>query len=91
MHYFLLRDIQHFVLYLFPALLCVFLLAAGLGYSHFRRRKAEEEETHVHRIYADGIVDAKGPFPLVLILVIVGTVLWAFLYILFSGLMEVRI
>ncbi|MFH1487840.1 MAG: hypothetical protein ABII06_02965 [Pseudomonadota bacterium] len=91
MHYFYLRDIQHFVLYLFPALLGVFVLAAGLGYSHFRRPKSGEEDTHVHHIYADGIVDAKGPFPLVLILIIAGTVLWAFFYILFLGLMGGKI
>jgi hypothetical protein len=91
MHYFLLRDIQHFILYLFPALLTVFLLATGFGYSHFRRRKTEEGDIRVHHIYPDGIVDSKGPFPLVLILIIAGTVLWAFFYILLLGLMEVKI
>ena len=91
MRYFGLRDIQHFVLYLFPALLGVFLIAAGLGYSHFRRRKAGEEETRVHYIYPEGIVSAERPFPLVLILLIVGIVLWAFFYILVLGLVEARI
>ena len=90
MHYFVLRDIQHYVLYLFPALIGVFLFATGLAYSHFRKGK-EIGKPETYYAYPDDITDERGPFPLVLILIIGGTVLWAFFYILFTGLMEVKI
>lgn len=90
MHFFELRDIQHFILYLFPAALGVLLFGVGLAYSHFRRGRAEEEIRTYHT-YPDDIVDKRGPFPLVLILTIGGTLIWAFFYILFIGLLEVKI
>ena len=39
--------------------------------------------------FADGIEKAEGPFPLIIALVIGGTLLWALYYILFYGLSEV--
>jgi hypothetical protein len=91
MHYFELRNIQHFLCYLFPAFVSVFLIAAALAYSHFRTRGSDEDKKGFYHAYPDGIVDEKGPFPLVLILVIAGTIIWAFFYILFIGLLEVKI
>lgn len=39
--------------------------------------------------FADGIEKANGPFPMIIALIIGGTVLWAIYYILFYGLSEV--
>lgn len=91
MHFFELRDIQHFVMYLFPALIAVFLIGAALGHTHFRKRDSQEGEKRVYYKFMGEIEDRQEPFPLVLILVIVGTLIWAFLYILFTGLLEVKI
>lgn len=91
MHYFELRNIQHFFCYFFPAIVSVFLLAAALAYSHFRTRGSEEKKKGAYHSYPEGIVDEKGPFPLVLILVIAGTIIWAFFYILVTGLLEGKI
>ena len=91
MHFFELRDIQHFFCYFFPAFLSVFLIAAALAYSHFRTRGSEEKKKSAYHSYPEDIVDGKGPFPLVLILVIAGTIIWAFSYIIIIGLQEVKI
>ena len=90
MHFFELRDIQHFVLYLLPAAIGALLFGVGLAYSHFRRGRAAEEIRTYHP-YPDDIADEEGPFPLVLILIIGGSIIWAFFYILFIGLLEVKI
>ena len=89
MHFFELRDIQHYILALLPALLGIILFGVGLAFTYFRRGRAEVKPETYHT-YPDGIVDERGPFPLVLILTIGGTLLWAFFYILFIGLREVK-
>jgi hypothetical protein len=91
MHYFTLRDIQHFILYFFPAFITVFLIGIGLAFTHFRTRRSEENKDKILHEYNEGIQDKNSPFPLILILVIAGTVIWAFFYILVTGLMEVKI
>lgn len=79
------------MLYFFPAFLSVFLIGIGLAFTHFRTRRTEENEDEVFHEYDEGIQDKNGPFPLVLILVIAGTVIWAFFYILVTGLVGVKI
>ncbi len=39
--------------------------------------------------FADGIEKADGPFPMIMALIVGGTVLWALYYILYYGLSEV--
>ena len=39
--------------------------------------------------FADGIEKADGPFPMIIALIVGGTVLWAMYYILYYGLTEV--
>lgn len=91
MHYFELRNIQHFVLYLFPALLGVIVFAIGLARVHFRHDDEDERMQHVHTTYPGGIEERNAPFPLVLVLVIGGTVVWAILYIVLYGVLGVKI
>lgn len=91
MHFFELRNIQHFVLYLLPAIIAVFLIGAALAYTHFRTKDWEEREKGAHYKFLGEIEERNEPFPLVLILIIVGTVLWAFFYILATGLSGVKI
>jgi hypothetical protein len=90
-HFFELRNLQHFVLYLFPALIAVFLIGAGFAFMHFRGKDVSEKEKRPHYTSLGVIEERNEPFPLVLILIIVGTALWAFFYILAVGLLEVKI
>ena len=91
MHYFELRNLQHFVLYLLPAVLGVLIFAIGLAATHFKHEDDEERMTKVHTTYVGGIEERDAPFPLVLILIIGGTVVWGFLYIILYGVLGVKI
>ncbi|MCU0587195.1 MAG: hypothetical protein MUF52_03480 [Syntrophobacteraceae bacterium] len=91
MRLFQLLSIQHFILYLFPAFLTVLLLALALGYTHFRGKDTEERRRKIVGVYPSDIEERNAPFPLFLILVILGTVVWALGYILAHGIYGVRI
>ena len=67
------------------------VFALFLGFAHFRSPDSKRRmEEIVHR-YPGGIESRNAPFPLAMILVIAGTVIWAFFYILVYGLLEVAI
>lgn len=85
--YFELLNFQHFMLYFFPALAFVLLFAAALGFVHFRRRKDAGDDGGDLHVFSGDIREGNQPFPLVLILVIGGTVVWGFGYIVVSGLL----
>ena len=91
MRYFDLLNIQHFVLYLFPALVTILVFAAGLGFSYIRRKNSAEREERIIEEFPGGIQGRNAPFPLVIIFTIAGTAIWAVAYILMIGLQGVRI
>jgi hypothetical protein len=84
-------NIQHFVMYLFPALAFILIFAAGLGYVYVRRRESVEHLSRIIEKYPGGIEGRNAPFPLMLTLTIAGTVVWCLLYILLTGLLKVKI
>jgi len=84
--FFNLLNIQHLVMAVFPALLCVVLVGIALSFSHFRGKASEDRRNRVTGTYPDDIEERDAPFPLFLFLVIVGTVLWGIGYILMIGL-----
>jgi hypothetical protein len=91
MRFYELLNFQHLMLALFPALLFIIVFALALGFSHFRREGDEVREKQILYRYPDDIEDRDAPFPLAMILIVAGAVLWAFGYILFSGLLGVKI
>jgi len=91
MHYFELRNLQHFILYLLLAVLGIIVLAVSLSGTYFRSKDSEKRMQDVHTTYVDGIEEREAPFPLTLILIIAGTLLWAFLYIIYYGVLEVKL
>jgi hypothetical protein len=91
MRFFELLSLQDIILYFFPAVLAVFIVGLALGYVHFRTSRSEEKMQRVYYTFPEGIEDRQAPFPLSLILIIAGTVVWAFFYILVIGLWSVRI
>lgn len=86
MRFFNLLNVQHLVMAFFPALLAVVLVGTALSFSHFHSRQSEERKEKITGNYPDGIAERDAPFPLVLFLVIFGTVLWGLGYILMIGL-----
>jgi hypothetical protein len=91
MRLFELLNIQHYVLYLLPAIVTLVLLAVALGYTHLRSEDSEERKTRIVGRYPSGIEERNAPFPLFLLLVILGTVLWGLAYIVGHGVYGVRI
>jgi len=91
MRFFHLLNFQHLMLYIFPTLVFMVVFGVGLTYQHFRGKDAEARKKQITYRFADGIEDRDAPFPLIMVLIIAGTVAWAFLYILFTGLLEVKI
>jgi hypothetical protein len=84
-------NVQSIALYAFPAAVFMVVFFVGLGYHHFRTRDADKRMTEIERGYPDGIEERNAPYPLVLILIIAGTVLWAVFYVMAYGLSGVKI
>jgi hypothetical protein len=91
MRYFTLLGIQHFVLYLIPALVFIVLFVIGLGFYHFNRKDSAERATRIIEQYPGGIQGRNAPFPIVLYLIIAGTVIWVLAYIILIGVLGVKI
>jgi hypothetical protein len=91
MRFFTLLSFQHIVLYVVPTLIFILLFGLGLGYSHFKGRDDTERKRRIIHRYPAGIEERDAPFPLVLVLIIAGTLLWMFLYIIGTGVLEVKI
>jgi uncharacterized membrane protein YidH (DUF202 family) len=91
MRFFQLVNLQDMVLYFFPAVLAILVLGIALGYVHFRTARSEERMRRSYYTFPEDIEDRQAPFPLSLILIIAGTVVWALFYILVIGLWGVKI
>lgn len=91
MRLFSLMNLRDVFLYLFPTLVFILIFGAFLGYAHFRGKDSEERMNRIENRFAEGIEDRNAPFPIGMTLTIVGTVLWAFFYILGHGLLGVKI
>ncbi|MDP6180783.1 MAG: hypothetical protein QGG48_12905 [Desulfatiglandales bacterium] len=84
MRFFTLLNLQDVILAIFPTLMFILVFGLGLAYAHWHTGDSEKRMDRVTHRYPDGIEDRDAPFPLVLVLIIAGTVIWAFFYILFS-------
>ena len=91
MRYFALLNFQHVMLFVFPTLVFIILLATALGFIHVADRNSHVRKTRVTHQYPEEISGLDAPFPLCMTMIIAATVLWAFLYILLTGVLEVRI
>jgi hypothetical protein len=91
MRIFDMLNIQHVVLYFFPTLAFILIFAAGLGYVVIRRGTSVDRLTRIIEEYPGGIEGRNAPFPLVVTVIIAGTVIWSLLYIVLIGLLKVKI
>ena len=91
MRFFELVNLQDMALYFFPAVLAILIFGIALGYVHFRTARSEDRMKRSYYTFPEDIEDRQAPFPLALTLIIAGTVVWAFFYILVIGLWGVRI
>jgi len=91
MRFFDLLNFQHTMAWLFPTLIFMVVFGVGLAYSHLRGKDAEARKKRIIADFADGIEDRDAPFPLIMMLIIAGTVIWGFFYIVMHGLLGVKI
>lgn len=91
MRLFELLGIQHVVLYFFPGLVAVVLVALALSFSHFHGKGTDERKERVTLRFPSELEERNAPFPLFLFLLILGTVVWAVGYILMHGFLGVKI
>ena len=91
MRYFEVLGIQHFVMYLFPAIAFFVLFVIGLGFYHINRKDSAERESLIIERFPEGIEGRNAPFPLIAYLVFIGTIIWVMAYILLIGVLEVKI
>jgi hypothetical protein len=91
MRYFEVLGIQHFFMYLFPAIATIALFIIGLGFYHIYRKDSAEREVRIIERYAGGVEGRNAPFPLIAYLIILGTIIWVLAYILLIGILKVKI
>jgi hypothetical protein len=91
MRFFALEGYRDVILFLFPSLVFMILFYLGLNRSHFRTKDSAEREKQVYSKYPDGLEDRNAPFPLILILIIVGFLLWSVSYMVGISFLGVKI
>jgi len=91
MRFYALLNFQHVMAYVFPVLLFMVVFGVGLAFSHLHTRDAQARKDEIIKRYADGIEDRDAPYPLVMMLIIAGAVIWGFFYILMHGVLGVKI
>jgi len=91
MRYFEVLGLQHLFMYLFPAIAFIALFIIGLGFYHINRKDSAEREARIIERYPGGIEGRNAPFPIVIYLIIAGTIIWVVAYIILIGILGVRI
>lgn len=91
MAFFDLLGFQHFMGYLFAGLMFLLIFGLALGYVHFHGEHTDRRMTEITGRFQDGLQDRDAPFPLFMVLIIIGVVIWGFFYIYLHGLWGVKI
>lgn len=91
MRLFALLNFQHIMAWVFPTLLFMVVFGVGLAFAHLHSADAQRRKQEIVGRYREGIEDRNAPYPLVVMLIIAGTVIWAFFYILMHGVLGVKI
>jgi len=88
MRFFSLLNLEQWVGTIFPTLVFMLVFGVALAFSHFRSDRGSNSPG---KQFVDGLADGHSPFPLVMIMIIAGTAIWAVAYILMYGLSEVKL
>jgi hypothetical protein len=91
MRLFALLNFQHVMGYIFGALIFMVVFGVGLAFTHLHTKDAELRKIQIIKRYPGGVEDRNAPYPLVMMLLIAGVVIWGFFYILLHGLLKVKI
>ena len=91
MRFFELLNFQHTMAWLFPTLLFMVVFGVGLSFAHLHGKDDDARKKAITGRYADGIEERNAPYPLVMMLIIAGTFIWGFFYIVMHGVLGVKI
>ena len=91
MRFFELLGLRDVILFLFPTLIFIIFFILAMSRARIHRKDSEERDRTVVHQYPGGIEARNAPFPLVLLLLIIGFLLWAFLYAFGIGHLGVKI
>ena len=91
MRFFDLLNFQQVMGYLFLTLIFILIFGLALAYSHLMSDDAKDREEKIIYRFPGDIEDRDAPFPLAMMLIIAGTLIWLFFYILLTGLLGVKI
>lgn len=86
-----LLNFQDVMGYLFPTLLFMVIFGTALAYAHLHSQDEEARKKNIYNQYAEGIEDRDAPFPLAMILLVAGSIVWGLAYILVHGILGVKI
>ncbi len=89
MRFFELLNTQHVLAMIILTLIFAVVFGVTLWVLPMLGPRSRVSNLKVVQRFADGIAKADGPFPMVIALIVGGTVLWALYYILYYGLSEV--
>jgi len=89
--FFSLLALKDILLYVFPTILFLLVFGLALSFKCWQTKNTEERRSNILYRFPDGIEDRNSPFPLSLAVIIAGTLIWGFFYILYIGIWEVRI
>ena len=91
MRFFDLLNFQHVMGLLFSTLIFMLIFGLALAYSHLNSDNAKERMKKIIYRFPEDIEDRDAPFPLAMMLVMAGVLIWVFFYILITGLLGVKI
>lgn len=91
MRFFELLNFQHTMGWLWPTLLFMVVFGVGLSFAHLLGKDSEESKKRITGRYADGLEERNAPYPLIMMLIIAGTFIWGFFYIVMHGVLGVKI
>ncbi|MCG8332887.1 MAG: hypothetical protein MJE63_00090 [Proteobacteria bacterium] len=90
MRFFEIVNLQHALGSLLVPLIFMVLFGVGLSLMPLVNSKDKKPSKELHQ-FNDDISEGDNPFPMVMALIIIGTVVWALFYILYYGFSEVTI
>ena len=91
MRFFHLLNFQHTMAWIFPTLIFMVVFGVGLAFAHLHGEKSEVRKKTITGRFADGIEERDAPYPLVMMLIIAGTLVWGLFYIVMHGIRGVKI
>lgn len=91
MRHFNLWNLQHIAALLFPSLIFILIFGLGLAFSYFHAPDSDDRKRTIIYRFPEKIEDRNAPFPISMLLILVGTLIWMFFYILGIGIWGIKI